>query len=64
MDRLLASLIVAILLSGCQQFMPLTNDELAGQQHRLNQGTLVGGFCRYDNGEVVAIPRGESTPCN
>ncbi len=54
MNRLLASLIVATLFSGCQQFMPLTSEEIAEHPWERNDVTFIAGVCRYDNGAVIA----------
>ena len=62
MDRLLASLVVAILLSGCELLMPVTADEAMGQDGQFSHGAMVGGYCRYDNGDVVVTP--EASTCN
>ena len=62
MDRLLASLIVAILLSGCELLLPVTADEAMGQDGQFSHGAMVGGYCRYDNGDVVVAP--EASTCN
>ena len=64
MDRLLASLIVAILLSGCGHFMPLTSEEIAEHPPERNDVTFIAGFCRYDDGAVIAAnPEMGATDC-
>ena len=62
MGRLSASLVVAILLSGRELFMPVTADEAMGQDGQFSHGAMVGGYCRYDNGDVVVAP--EASTCN
>ena len=62
MVRLLASLIVAILLSGCELLTPVTADEAKAQDSQFSYGAMVGGYCRYDNGAVVVTP--EASTCN
>ena len=62
MNKVFASLIVgSILLGGCQQFMPLTADEMPDQP-RLGRGpgSFYGGVCHYDNGDVILPPGGTS----
>ncbi len=61
MGRLVAGLLVAIMLYGCQHVMPLTNEEVAENAPRRNEAVNSGGFCRYENGEV--IPTGDPDYC-
>ncbi len=56
MDRLLLSLIVATLLSGCEALMPTTEDIAWAEAGLYNHRTDVGGYHRYDKGGVEVIP--------
>ncbi len=57
MNRLLLTLILTALLSGCAQFMPVSAEEARGQDGTFSHRTDIGGYYRYDNGDVVPIDR-------
>ncbi len=61
MDKLLLSLVIAILLCGCQQFLPLTNEELSENPPRGSNAILIGGQCRYDNGTITGLPENSAS---
>ena len=57
MVKFLVSLIVVTLLSGCAQFMPVTAEEVKGQDGMFSHRTDIGGYSRSDNGDVVLTDR-------
>ena len=58
MNRLIMSLIVVMLLSGCAQFMPVTAEEAKGRDGMFSHRTDIGGYYRSDNGGVgVVLPQ-------
>jgi hypothetical protein len=58
MNRLIVSLTVVLLLSGCELLKPVSLKEAQAEAGLHNHRTDVGGFYRYDNGRVeVAHPQ-------
>ncbi len=55
MNRLILSLLVVILLSGCAQFMPVTAEEAKGYDGMFSHRTDLGGYYRLDNGGVGVV---------
>ena len=56
MDGLVARLLVAISLSGCELLMPVTAEDARGEAGRYIHRTDVGGYYRYDDGHVEVVP--------
>ncbi len=56
MSRLLVSLFVAMLLSGCEALMPVSGEETKGEVGRYIHRTDIGGYYRYDDGRVEVTP--------
>ncbi len=65
MNRVIISLLAAILLSGCGLLMPLTSEEIAENPPERNDATFIAGFCRYEDGTVIAAnPKRGATDCS
>jgi hypothetical protein len=65
MKILLVGLVTVVLLSGCGLLKPLTSEEIAENPPERNDATLLAGFCRYDNGAVIAAnPKRGATDCS
>ncbi len=62
MDKLLVSLVIAVLLCGCHLVLPLTEKELAENEPRNSNAILIAGQCHYDNGKITGLPE-DSASC-
>jgi len=56
MNRLLACLAAAYLLSGCELLKPVTTEEARAEAGRYVARSDVGGYYRYDDGRVEVAP--------
>ena len=65
MNRLLLSLVAVTLLSGCGLLRPLTSEEIAENPPERNDVTFIAGFCRYEDGTVIAAnPKRGAIDCS
>ncbi len=56
MNRLIMSLIVVTLLSGCGLLKPVTAKEAQAEAGLYSHRTDLGGYYRLDNGGVGVVP--------
>jgi hypothetical protein len=56
MGRLLAILVTALLLNGCELFKPVTAEEAKAVAGQYLHRTDIGGYYQYDNGARVLNP--------